>query len=429
MRQGRVQVQEVISAAPADAWRLFGDFGGHWHPYIEWVRTEHDADGHQLRTFKARGEEAVYRERLTYFSDSDMELRYVHVSGIKDVKVYQAQCRVEPAPGGGSRITWTAQFSAPELRVDEIAEGTAAIFRAGISSVAEMASRQPMEPGLVAEPAAELKKRAITGTPRLTITASPDKSGLLLLFLHGIGGNRGNWHKQLQAVAQHVQAAALDFRGYGESERGDSASTIDAYCDDILRVMRALGKENVILCGLSYGSWVATSFAMRHPNHLRGLVLSGGCTGMSEASHTEREAFLLAREKPLNEGKTPADFANDVVKVIAGPNADRNTLRELKESTAAIPAATYRDAVHCFTHPPERFDFGKIACPVLLMTGEHDRLARPEEIRNIARRIHAAQILPDVRFEVIAGAGHVCNIEAPQQYNMVLCAFVERLLS
>jgi hypothetical protein len=48
-------------------------------------------------------------------------------------------------------------------------------------------------------------------------------------------------------------------------------------------------------------------------------VLSGGCTGMSEAGPDEREAFRVSREVPLNAGQVPADFAPAVVKVLAGP--------------------------------------------------------------------------------------------------------------
>jgi pimeloyl-ACP methyl ester carboxylesterase len=84
---------------------------------------------------------------------------------------------------------------------------------------------------------------------------------------------------------------------------------------------------------------------------------------------------------------------------------------------AAIPAATYRDALTCFTNPLERFDFSRLTMPVLMMTGEHDRLAPPAEIRGIAGRIWDSAPRPDVRFEVIPDAGHVCNVEQPEAYN------------
>jgi pimeloyl-ACP methyl ester carboxylesterase len=224
-----------------------------------------------------------------------------------------------------------------------------------------------------------------------------------------------------------MQAAAMDLRGYGESALGGTQSTIEDHCHDILRVMEVTGKENVVLAGLSYGAWIATSFAMRHGDRLAGLILSGGCTGMSEASSDEREAFRRNREVPLNAGKAPADFAPAVVNFIASPEAIPEVRKALLESMSAIPAATYRDALVCFTNPEERFDFSLLNLPVLLMTGEHDKLATPAEIGGVAQRIHHLSPRADVRFEAIGGAGHVCNLEAPDRYNTVLSEFLGRL--
>jgi pimeloyl-ACP methyl ester carboxylesterase len=192
-------------------------------------------------------------------------------------------------------------------------------------------------------------------------------------------------------------------------------------------VAELLGADRLILVGLSYGSWLATSFAMRHPDRLAGLVLSGGCTGMSEAGPEEREAFRISREVPLDAGQSPADFAPAVVRVLAGPNAPDPVRRALFTSMAAIPPGTYRDALRCFTNPLERFDFARLTMPVLMMTGEHDRLAPPAEIRGVASRIWDRAPLPDIRFEVIADAGHVCNLEQPDAYSRHLMRFLRRV--
>ena len=166
---------------------------------------------------------------------------------------------------------------------------------------------------------------------------------------------------------------------------------------------------------------------MRHPEKLAGLVLAGGCTGMSEASKAERDAFRTARETPLDAGKTPADFASDVVNVIAGPNAGEDVRHALLTSMQAIPANTYRDALNCFTNPIEKFNFSRLDMPVLMMTGAHDTLAPPVEIRTVAARILDASPRPDVRFEVIKNAGHVCNLERPESFNTILCEFLSRV--
>jgi pimeloyl-ACP methyl ester carboxylesterase len=94
---------------------------------------------------------------------------------------------------------------------------------------------------------------------------------------------------------------------------------------------------------------------------------------------------------------------------------------------STIPPATYRDALTCFTNPSERFNFSRLTMPVLMMTGEHDRLAPPSEIRGVAGRIVDLAPQASVRFEVIADAGHVCNVERPSAYNAILREFLSEV--
>lgn len=424
----RVQVIGHVAAEPAEIWTVVGNFCGAWHPAIAEMHAERDERGALIRAFTAKGEDTLYREQLTYRSDSDRVLAYTHLEGIAGAEHYDARLQVIAGETGGSRIEWSARLSASADRAPAIATGTKAIFKMGIAALDDRAGM----PASNAIPSVEQRDAAletvfVAGEPQLALTVTPQKPGPLVLFLHGIGGGRTNWLPQLHAVAPTLRAAALDLRGYGESRLGQSQSTVEDYCDDILRVAEALGATRLVLCGLSYGSWIATSYAMRHPDMLAGLVLSGGCTGMSEAEVAEREAFRTAREVPLDAGKTPADFAPAVVEVLAGPNADDAVRQTLFASMAAIPAATYRDAVHCFTHPRERFDFSRLTMPVLMMTGRFDRLAAPAEIRGVANRIAEAVPRACVRFEVIEDAGHVCNIERPGAYNRVLGEFLSEI--
>ena len=417
------------AADPAAVWAVAGDFCGAWHPVIAEIRAERDARGALIRAFTAKGEDTLYRERLVYRSDSDRMLVYTHLEGIAGAERYVARLQVFPGEAGGSRIEWSAELSADNERVSAIASGTKAIFEMGVAALAHPVGGRatPRRTPVAALIAAPIEEIVIGENPQLALTVTPPKTGPLVLFLHGIGGGRMNWLLQLAAAAPFARAAALDLRGYGESQLGPSQSTVDDYCTDILRLMEALGADRVILCGLSYGSWIATSFAMRHSDKLAGLILSGGCTGMSEAGVAEREAFRQSREVPLNEGKTPADFAPAVVNVLAGPDASEDVRQKLFDSMAAMPTVTYRDALNCFTNPPERFDFSKLTMPVLMMTGEFDRLAPPAEIRSVANRIVEAAPNAYVRLEIIPGAGHVCNVERPHAYNAVLTEFLSEV--
>jgi pimeloyl-ACP methyl ester carboxylesterase len=429
MARGVVEVSGTVDASPEAVWAVVGDFCGRWHPAIATMRAEKANDGGQIRAFTVHGEDTLYRERLTWLSESDRTLGYTHLEGIAGAAAYDARIGVCAAGDGGSLVEWSAAIEADEPRLGAIRAGTQAIFRAGIAALDEATA----EPGRRAaaplpEPVAIEDLAVEDGRgPRLALSVTPARAGPLCLLLHGIGGARGNWNPQLAVAGNLMRAAALDLRGYGGSALGPGQSTVEDYCADIMRVREALGADRLVLVGLSYGSWIASSFAMRHTEMLAGIVLSGGCTGMSEAPAAEREAFRMSRQAPLDAGKTPADFAPAVVGVLAGPNATDDVKAKLLASMAAIRPSTYRDALSCFTNPTERLDFSRFDMPVLMMTGEHDRLAPPSEIRGVAERILARSRRPDVRYETIADAGHVCNVEQPEAYGRILLEFLARL--
>lgn len=426
MGRDTVQVTGRVDAGPDQVWAVLRDFCGLWHPWMATIRAERDPRGALVRAFTVKGEDRLYREQLTYFSESDRVLGYTHLEGISGCEAYDARVTVTPASDGGTVVGWSAVVRALSSRLGPICEGTKAVYEAGIAALAGLTGDLPAAEPLPAP--VPVERMVFDDLPRLALDVTPDRGdGRLCLFLHGIGGARGNWREQVQAAGNVMRCAALDLRGYGDSTLGPRQSTVDDYCADILRVAEVLGAKRLVLAGLSYGSWIATSFAMRYPEMLDGLVLSGGCTGMSEAGPDEREAFRISREVPLNAGQVPADFAPAVVQVLAGPGASEDTKKRLYDSMAAIPAATYRDALACFTNPLERFDFARLTMPVLLMTGEHDRLAPPAEIRGVAGRIWDAAPRPDVRFEVIADAGHVCNVEQPAAYTRHLTTFLRKL--
>lgn len=417
-----------LSLSPDTVWQALGSFDNAWHPSVTRCDFLRSPTGALLRNFED-AEGRIYEEQRTYLSDTDRVLCYRMVHGIEGAQSYSARVEVTPAQGG-ALVTWHADIIAAADRLEDICAGTKDIFEAGLDALSTSPTYRPVNRIPLGDPVNTLESAILDGTPRLGLlqAATPtDRPGTLILFLHGIGGHASNWTPQLQALAGQYNVAALNLRGYGDSTLGFGPSQIEDYCEDILSVMRSQGAEKLVLAGLSYGSWIATSFAMKHGDRLAGLILAGGCTGMSEADPRERENFRISREVPLDAGQSPADFAPNVVDLISGPNADEAQRQEMLTSMSAIPSTTYRDALNCFCNPPEKFDFAKISCPVLMMTGEFDRLAPPGEIAKVSERILAATPLADVQFEVISGAGHICNLEAPVQVNALLHRFLSRL--
>ncbi len=412
----------------SQAWAHIRDFGSCWHPDIVKNKIEIGATGAAVRVFTGT-DGSTYREQITYFSDTDQLLRYALIDGIDGIENYRGEVSTT-----ATSVNWTASFKAADALGKAVAAGTSDIFNNGLEWLNNNTSGpDTIKPTPASATRPKLQATHIKGAAHLSVlsaTHAHEPCWTLVLFVHGIGGNAGNWRTQLEAMADTHNVAALDLRGYGDSALGNNQSHIDDYCDDILSVMQHFGSRKLVIVGLSMGSWIATSFAMRHPQLLAGLVLAGGCTGMSEADADERNNFLQSRAHPLSQGKTPAEFADAVVDLISGPNATRQQKAALHASMSAISSETYLDALTCFCNPVERFDFSRITCPVLLVTGVYDRLAAPAEIRQVSHNMyHAiddAGRLPDIRFEVINDAGHLCNLEQPEQFNNLLLAFLHR---
>ncbi|MEZ5798496.1 MAG: SRPBCC family protein, partial [Paracoccaceae bacterium] len=139
MAREQVQVIGFSSAAPAAVWAVARDFCGTWHPAIATMQAERDDRGHLIRAFTLKGEGKTYRERLSYFSDTDMTLAYTHLEGIAGAEQYDARLSVAAAERGGSVIRMSAALSAAPRRAREIAEGTEAIFQAAVAALAAAA--------------------------------------------------------------------------------------------------------------------------------------------------------------------------------------------------------------------------------------------------------------------------------------------------
>jgi pimeloyl-ACP methyl ester carboxylesterase len=430
MARETVEIDRTVPVKPEALWQVLRSFDISWHPVVKKCQLLRGPNGAVQRHFSDT-DGYDYLEQQIYFSDTEKTLSYVLLSGIEALNSYQATVSVTPEDAG-SRIRWTAEIHAARSRIDAIAKGTQAIFELAVETLAKP-GRKPRRPADKAVNAANLSRKVIPASPKLSVLAAPSEhtgQAPLVLFLHGIGGQASNWTAQLQHLGSDYNVAALDLRGYGNSELNGN-TTIDDYCADILRVADHYGTDKLVLAGLSYGAWIATSFAMRHGSRLLALVLAGGCTGMSEAAADERQRFLETREAPLAAGKQPADFADAVVNVIGGPHISAEQRELLLQSMQSIPAATYRDALQCFCNPVETFDFSRIQCPVMLITGEHDQLAGKAEIRKVSQRMLQAPMAgatyPDIRFEVIPAAGHVCNVEQPDRVNELLSEFLARV--
>ena len=114
-------------------------------------------------------------------------------------------------------------------------------------------------------------------TPRIAVTYAG--KGPVLLFLHGIRGNKRNWYAQLEAFSANFTAAAWDARGYGESDDYAGPLQFDDFASDVVRVADHFDAQRIHLAGLSMGGRIARNVALRFPERLHSLTLVATAPG------------------------------------------------------------------------------------------------------------------------------------------------------
>jgi 3-oxoadipate enol-lactonase len=131
--------------------------------------------------------------------------------------------------------------------------------------------------------------------PAPRIALSVHGNGPLVVFLHGIGGNRHHWREQLPIFATRYKAAAWDARGYGDSD--DYAGPLDfgSFTQDLLRVLDFFKAQKAHVVGLSMGGRVARNFALRYPERVARLVLANTTPGFSAFTPQELKKFVEER--------------------------------------------------------------------------------------------------------------------------------------
>ena len=249
--------------------------------------------------------------------------------------------------------------------------------------------------------------------PRIAVSFAG--SGPLVLFLHGIRGNRRNWIHQIDYFGQHgFKAAAWDARGYGDSDDYDTPLNFrDHFVGDVLRAAEYFGARKMHLVGLSMGGRIARNFALRFPERLHSLTLVSTTPGFDALSADEVRRFVTERR-----ASTP-----DTVRRLLGSRARKEALDELSDSLSRVREESYRKTLEASVAQDRGAPIENIRVPTLVIAGDEDKVYPPRLARDVARRIPGAELV------MMRGAGHLPNLERPERFNEILLDFLNRRTS
>ena len=230
------------------------------------------------------------------------------------------------------------------------------------------------------------------------------------------------WQAQLDGLSDRYRLTAFDNRGAGRSPLPEGELTVASMADDTADLMRALGIERAHIAGFSGGGAVAQEVALRHPQVVRSLVLSGtfprlgsyqrrmldGLSWMAERAPSEHaflEAFFPWIYSPAFHESGDVDRIIDETLAYPYPQSPEG----FEAQVAAFSAHDTVARLHL------------IDAPTLVISGGIDTSIPVELSQVLADRI------PGAEHVVVPGYAHQPFQEDPEGYDAIVDSFWARV--
>jgi 3-oxoadipate enol-lactonase len=247
------------------------------------------------------------------------------------------------------------------------------------------------------------------------------KGFIPIIFIHGFPFDKSSWKPQLDDLQKKFRVIAYDIRGFGKSAAGDDKQSIVLFADDLILLMDALQIKKAVVCGFSMGGYILLNAVNRYPERFAGLILSDTqCNADSDEGREKRYKTI----KQIESGRID-DFASGFVKnVLCKETID--TKPELVDKIKNIILSNSEKSITGTLNAlAQRWEtcsvLVKIKIPVLILCGAEDTLTPPAQSEFLHKNI------PGATFYLIEKAGHLSNLEQPEEFNRRIINFMTTL--
>jgi pimeloyl-ACP methyl ester carboxylesterase len=234
---------------------------------------------------------------------------------------------------------------------------------------------------------------------RVEVSVSDRGQGHPFLLLHGGAGPQSvtAFADQL-AAARHARVLVPVHPGFSGTPRPEGLHTIRGLAAVYTALLDELSLDDVTVAGNSIGGWIAAEMALAGSPRISSVVIIDA-VGIEVPGHPVADFFSLTF--PQIAGLSyhdPGRFAIDPGTLPAAARA------ELAGNRAALAVYAGQPSM---TDPGLRSRLAAISLPTLVLWGDSDGIAGPGY-----GRAYAAAI-PGARFHLLAGTGHLPQIESP----------------
>jgi 3-oxoadipate enol-lactonase len=148
------------------------------------------------------------------------------------------------------------------------------------------------------------------------------------------------------------------------------------------------------------------------------LLSTSPAFGLDGTSATEWRAARLA---PLAAGQQPADFAEQVLRSVAGPHIEPAALVGQRRAMERITGPALQRSIDCLITHDARSLLTTIVAPTLVLVGELD------EETPLAYGLALADQIPNAWLQSVPGAGHLLNVEAAAVVNAAITRHLDHV--
>jgi pimeloyl-ACP methyl ester carboxylesterase len=245
-------------------------------------------------------------------------------------------------------------------------------------------------------------------------------TGPAIVLVQGAGVIGEAWRPQIDALKDRYTVVWIDNRGIGQSAITSGALTVEDMAADVLAVADAERLPQFHLAGHSMGGLIAQQVALSAPSRIRSLaLLCTFCKGRQGATMSLPLLLTALRSRIGTRRMRRHAFVELVMPRNHLATVDRGAICESLGGLFGRDLADQPPIVMRQVRAMAKFDvsaqLSKLSdIPTLVLSAEHDRIARPEYGRALAAA------MPGATFVELKDAGHAVPIQCARNVNAIL---------
>jgi pimeloyl-ACP methyl ester carboxylesterase len=235
-----------------------------------------------------------------------------------------------------------------------------------------------------------------------------------VVLLHGMACVHDHMQPLVDTLRDEHRCVSFDLRGHGASSVPDGPYTMDAFTEDLAAALDALGLDQPVLIGHSFGGSVSLAYTAANPDRVRALVMLDSGLRPAAAIGADLNPFYDAlRGADDNEYRR---IVQEFVRTrLFDPVDDPATAAAVADTMADLP----RHAFLAMSETVTAFDSAdaarRCAVPALIVQARQP-FTDPASLASLGANWHRAQIV---------GAGHFVQLLVPDQVNAMVLRFLE----